>query len=166
MDNSSDEIPSLPATEYHLIVSPVLKATAEIAAARGDADMYNDMATMLALMALVRTLADCYLQQQPAATTAAREAVEAAPTGACLMVLGRSELNDEQIGDCIAALQAATRQLVEAGVLGREQKLAREAWQCLLDDDRADAVMQLKRAAAGIVTDIDQWERARGEGGN
>lgn len=164
VDNTScDSIPSLPADEYHLIVSPVLQATAEIAAARGDPDLYNDMASMLALMALVQALGDCYLQQRSDETAAVREAVEAAPTGACLMVLNRSELDSDQIGDCVGALQAATRQLVAAQVLGREQKLAREAWQCLLDNDRAGAVTRLKRATVGIVTDIDQWERARGE---
>jgi hypothetical protein len=166
VDNTSDSIPSLPADEYHLIVSPVLQATAEIAAARGDPDLYNDMASMLALMALVQALGNCYLQQRADDTAAVREAVEAAPTGACLMVLNRSELDADQIGDCIGALQAATRQLIEAHVLGHEQKLAHEAWQCLLDNDRAGAVTRLNRATVGIVTAIDQWERARGEDEN
>jgi hypothetical protein len=164
VDNtSSDQISSLPPEQYHLIVSPVLQVTAEIAAARGDPDLYNDMASMLALMTLVRTLGECYLQQSEDKADVSRDAVEAAPTGACLIVLNRGEMEQDQINDCIWALQAGAQQLVDAKVLGRERKLAQEAWQLLIAGDRQGAVRQLKRAATGIVMDIDQWERARGE---
>ncbi|HET7370935.1 MAG TPA: hypothetical protein VFK45_08860 [Gammaproteobacteria bacterium] len=145
-------------------MAPVLQATAEIAAARGDPDLFNDMASMLAMMTLVRALGECYLQEHAGEADAPRDAIAAAPTGACLMVLHRGELEQDQINDCIWALQAGTKQLVDAKVLGREQKLAREAWQLLADEDRDAAMERLKRAATGIVTDIDQWERARGEG--
>lgn len=165
-DGSPDAIPSLPATEYHLLVAPVLQVTAEIAAVRGDPDLFNDMPSMLALMTLVRALAGCYLQQHADEADAIHEAVEAAPTGACLMVLHRGDMEESQISDCIWALQAAATQLVEAGVLGRERKLAREAWQLLVAGDRDGAIDRLKRAATGIVMDIDQWERARGEAEN
>ncbi|HET6655261.1 MAG TPA: hypothetical protein VFH57_03350 [Gammaproteobacteria bacterium] len=162
-DRPSDSLPSLPAAEYHRIVAPVLQVTAEIAAVRGDPDLFNDMPSMLALMTLVTALADCYLQQNPGEADAVSEAVKAAPTGACLMVLNRGEMEQAQINDCIWALQAGMTQLVEARVLGRERKLAQDAWQLLADGDRDGAVERLKRAATGIVMDIDQWERARGE---
>ncbi len=160
-DSGADEIPSLPAAQYHLIVSPVLQVTAELAAVRGDPDLYNDMASMLALMALVRALADCCLEAHPDESPAVREAIEAAPAGACVMVLNRGELIQEQISDCIWALETATRQLVEARVLGRERKLAREAWRLLGDGDREGAIQRLKLAATGIVNAVDQWERER-----
>lgn len=160
---ASSEIDSLPATEYHLIVSPALQVAAELAATRGDPDLYNDMASMLALMALVQGLADCYLRGQTNNAGAIQMAVEAAPVGACVMVLNRGELTQEQVNECVWALNAATRQLLESGVVGPERKLVEKAWMKLAEDDREEAGEWLKRAAAGIVSAIDQWEQSRGE---
>lgn len=160
-DQPSELTPSLPPAEYHLIVAPVLQVTADIAAARGDPDLFNDMPSMLALMALVRALADCYRRDAPEKAEAVRDALKAAPMGACLMALHRSELDESQINDCTWALEKATTQLVEAGVLGRERPLAEEAYRLLTGNDRAGAIERLKGAATGIVMEIDRWERTR-----
>lgn len=143
-----------------MIVSPVLQVTAEIAAVRGDRDLYNDMASMMALLILVRTLGGLYLQQ-PGAAADASDAVDAAPMAACTMVLQRGELTREQVGDCLWALQAATQELADAQVLGREQRPAHEAWQFLLAGNRKHAIECLKQAAVSIVMDVDKWERDR-----
>lgn len=160
-DQPSQPTASLPPAEYHLIVAPVLQVTAETAAARGDPDLFNDMPSMLALMALVRALGECYRQQAPDAAETLHEAIEAAPMGACLMALHRGELDESQIKDCSWALEKATTQLVEAGVLGRERPLAADALRLLMSGDRDGARELLKRAAIGIVMDIDRWERTR-----
>ena len=56
---------SLPAEPYHQIVSPALQVCAELAAVRGDPDLYNDMASMLALRTLIQRFGDLYLQSHP-----------------------------------------------------------------------------------------------------
>ncbi len=151
---------ALPADQYHQIVSPVLQVCAELAAVRGDPDLYNDMASMLALRALIRQFGAFYLQQYPDTEATVREAIAAAPESACLMVLQRGELDDNQARECLWALDAASKQLDDTGVLGVARDSTRSAWQQLAGN-RKRALEKLKLAAGTLVTAIDQWERER-----
>ena len=49
--------------EYQAVVAPAMRAAAELAAARGDPYLFNDVACMLGLMVMVRDLADLYQDQ-------------------------------------------------------------------------------------------------------
>lgn len=158
-----DSLP-LPSEHYELIVAPVLQVAAKSAATRGDPELYNDMASMLALMALVRALGNCWLQHHPEATSTLQDTIHAAPAGACVMVLKRGELSPAQVSDCIWALKTASQQLVAAKVLGSEQHTAIQAWQPLTNGDRKTAVTILMRATKQLVAAIDAWERARDGG--
>ena len=65
--------------EYQQVVAPALKAAADLAAARGDPYLFNDLPSMLALMILVKGLADRYQDQWGAlGQTSAREVFEQA----------------------------------------------------------------------------------------
>lgn len=159
----SPETPVLPPGEYALLVSPVLQVAAKVAAVRGDPDLYNDIASMLALKAIVEALGECYLHQHPDAPASMARAIEIAPMGACVMVLEHADLSSAQIGDCTWALQAATRQISDAGVLGGEQALVWEAWQLLSAGDHDKGIGKLMLAVTHIVDAVDAWERARAE---
>ena len=159
---ASDDAPrALAAADYHLVVAPVLQTSAELAAVRGDPDLYNDMASMLALRALVQTLGQFLLEERQDAPESLRRGIEAAPDAACVMVLKRGNLEQAQLNDCILALQMASEQLSNAQVFDTGKELAREAWRRLSADDRKGALAQLKLSAGSIVTAIDAWERER-----
>lgn len=154
-------IAGLDAAAYHRIVAPVLHAAAELAAARNDPDLANDMASMLALRTLVGRFGGFYLEQYADLDAAATEAVRHAPDSACVLPLERMQLDAAQMRDCIWALGAASRQLLDAGVIGPEAERAREAWNALAGDDREAGMRALKLAAAMLIAGIDRWERER-----
>ncbi|HET8897703.1 MAG TPA: hypothetical protein VFN09_02805 [Rhodanobacteraceae bacterium] len=153
--------PALDPALYHLIVAPVLQAAAELAAARGDPDLVNDLASMLALRTLVQRFGEFYLDAHAESPTPVRDAIRAAPAAACLMPLQRAELTGEPLRDCLWSLDAASRQLTDAGVIGPEVPRARVAWSQLLDSQRDEAMQTLKLAAAELISAIDRFERAR-----
>lgn len=152
---------TLAADQYHRIVSPALQVTAELAAVRGDPELYNDMASMLALRAIVTTLGEFYLEDNANAPETTRAAIKAAPEAACTMVLERAELDNKQFSECLWALDAAEKQLAAAQVFGKEREPARAAWRELESGNRDNAVARLKFAAGALVGDIDNWERQR-----
>ncbi|MDN5925323.1 MAG: hypothetical protein L0H70_10050 [Xanthomonadales bacterium] len=160
-DNSSDDVSALSSDQYQHIVAPVLQVAAELAAVRGDPDLVNDMPSMLALKTLVSTFAAFYIEQHPEADAAVCAAIDAAADGACAMALKRVDMDKAQIKECLWALGAASVKLREAGVLGPELGIAREAWHQLAGGNRSHAIAKLKLAAGGMVTAIDHWERAR-----
>lgn len=160
---SAGDAISLPASEYHSIVAPALQVSAELAAARGDPDLYNDMASMLVLRGLIQTLGQCFLETHQGASDSLRKAIDAAADGACAMVLKRGELSATQLSECLWALQSATRQLANAQVFDQDQTRLHDAWDHLAAGNRKDAIAQLKLAAGGMATAIDHWERAREE---
>lgn len=164
MEQETNAPGSLPNEQYHLFVSPALQVAAEIAAARGDRDLYNDMASMLALMTVVQELAQRYLHAHAQDPGLPREAIEAAPASVCIMALRRGELETEAITDCIDALHAATHTLVEAGILGHEARQITPIWEHLQQGRRDEAIARLKFVMMNIITAIDEWERARGDG--
>lgn len=147
--------------DYHRLVAPALKVCAELAAKRGDPVLYNDMPSMLALMALVGGLVECYREQRG---TAQPETLARTPLAACWMVLRESSLAEAQVDDCLHALELAHDQLERAGVLGAERELVARAWRDLEagEGERASGVLQL--AAAQVAEAIDQWEAERPEG--
>lgn len=160
-DKTTADAPSLADNEYHLIVAPVLQVAAELAAVRGDPELFNDMPSMLALRILVKRLGHSYLEQYPDTEDSLRVAIESAPDGACAMALKRAELDQVQSTDCMWSLNEAARQLEAAGVIGPEEELARDAWRQLCGGNRKHALSKLKLAAGGLVTAIDQWEQQR-----
>lgn len=152
---------TLPHEAYHLIVSPALQVAAELAAVRGDPELYNDMASMLALRRLVTTFGEFYARQYPNIDAATRQAIAAAPEAACTMVLQRAELDAKQLSECLWALDAAERQLAADAAFGSEAEPAQTAWQELIQGHRDNALARLKFAAGSLVTAIDHWERRR-----
>ncbi|HYW92906.1 MAG TPA: hypothetical protein VFA95_10720 [Gammaproteobacteria bacterium] len=158
---AEQEIDSLDPQTYHRVVAPALQVAADTAASRGDPDLYNDMPSMLALMAMVHGLSDCLCAAESPDQTR-QLALERAPAGACVMVLQESGLDEVQVADCLWALSAAYGQLVERGVIGPERGLVDDAWQHQHAGEREAAIGVLGLAAARVVAAIDQWERGRG----
>lgn len=154
------DIRSLDPQSYHRVVAPALQVAADTAASRGDPDLYNDMPSMLALMAMVHGLADCLRADRPTGEEL-QSALEQAPAGACVMVLQESDLDDAQVGDCLWALSAAYAQLSERAVIGPERGLVEDAWQHLQAGEREAAIGVLGLAAARLVAAIDDWEQRR-----
>ena len=161
LGDDGSAIAGLDATAYHRVVAPVLQAAAELAAARNDPDLANDMASMLALRTLVGRFGSFYLEQNIDLDASSGEAIRHAPDSACVLPLERMQLDVAQIRDCVWALGAASRQLLEAGVIGPEAERAREAWDALAGGNREAGMQALKLAAATLIAGIDRWERER-----
>ncbi|HEX7380887.1 MAG TPA: hypothetical protein VF265_01905 [Nevskiaceae bacterium] len=164
-NHAADSGPSLPKAQYDLIVAPVMQIATKVAAVRGDPMLYNDMATMLALMAVVQALGECYLHDHPETDATLRKAIDAAPMGACLLVLGseNANLTPEQINDCMWSLNKATQQLIDAEVINPSQlqKAAWQIWKFLIGKERQDAIKHIMLAITTMVKAIDQYERDR-----
>lgn len=160
-----DDAAPLPPRDYHLVVGPALKTMADMAAARGDPQLYNDMAAMLVLAQLVRGLG----HQHGASGTAQADSValEKASLGACAVVLQEADLAEDQKQDCLWALQAAEQQLQAEGVLPSDSGPAlQQAYASLAAGERDAGEKQLTRVARPLVSAIDEWERARANGGD
>lgn len=153
---------SLKPEEYQAIIAPALHAAADIAAARGDPDLYNDLAAMLTLMTLVRDLSDLYQyhwgalgQMSPA------ELFEQAPVAACVIVLHEQELPPEALVKMTEALEKAYNMLHDENILGRERVEVQRAWDAQLRNNPDLAHAHMKQAARICVAQIDQWEIKR-----
>src|SRR5579859_1177809 len=82
----SESVPGLlTPVEYQLLAAPALQAAAEVAAQRGDPHLYNDMASMLALLGTVTALTHAYLQQPLPADSSPHEVLEIAPLSVCAL---------------------------------------------------------------------------------
>ncbi|TBR73992.1 MAG: hypothetical protein EPN72_04065 [Nevskiaceae bacterium] len=162
-ESSGNDALVLPSEQYELIVAPVLQVAAKSAATRGDPELYNDMASMLALMAQVQALAKHYLEDHPDTPAELTRAIEAAPTSVCTMALQRGELSPAQLADCIWSLQAAAKQLRTAKVLGPEIAAMAKIWKLLRSGDRPAALSALLSSTKDIVNAIDGWEQRRAE---
>lgn len=157
-----DEIAGLNPSEYHRIVAPALKVTADVAASRGDPMLLNDMASMLALLRIASLLGEHELADPARAPDAsARPVIENAPQGACVMVLQEGELEREAITDCLQALERAYVMLEADGVFGGDYEPVLSAWQYLRDGRNDAAERVLKRIASNLVDAIDRWEATR-----
>lgn len=151
--------------EYQAVIAPAMQAAAELAAARGDPYLYNDLACMLALMVLVRDLADLYQDQWGALGQHSPAAVfAAAPSAACVMVLSEYELEPDSIHQMTTALERAAAQLSDDGVFGPERVEVQKAWDALNGGKRDTARAFLRQAASRIANAVDAWEAVRAAG--
>jgi hypothetical protein len=148
--------------EYQAVIAPAMQAAAELAAARGDPYLYNDLACMLALMVLVRDLADLYQDQWgPLGQHSPPDVFAAAPSAACVMVLSEYEIETDSIRHMTTALERAAEQLTADGVFGPERVEVHKAWSAFLDDKRDSAQAWMRQAASRIANAVDAWEARR-----
>lgn len=148
--------------QYRLLAGPPLKVAAEVAASRGDPDLFHDMASMLALLAMVTALARCY-QLQTDGPAAIQKKLDAAPIAVCALVFSRSGLAPEQVKDCLEALPRAYQMLLQAGALGSQEAYVEQAFKRFVEGDTATAERLLLQAAHAMVGAVDQWEWRRAE---
>jgi hypothetical protein len=143
--------------EYQLIAAPALEAAAQAAAQRGDPQLYNDMASMLALLGLVSALIRLYREEEPdqASSTAV---LEAAPMAVCALVFTESGLEPKEVAACLRALAAAYLRLLKAGVLGPQEAYVEKAYAELRGGRRAAALPGLRHAALAMAKAVDVWE--------
>lgn len=146
--------------EYRLLAGPALKAAAQVAAARGDPDLYRDMASMLALLAMVTVLIRCY-QAGVSDTTTHRNELELIPIAVCALVFTRSGLAPDEVRDCLAALPQAFQMLVEAGILTPQDDDVAEAYAALTAGEAERADRLLVQAANAMAGAVDRWEEQR-----
>ena len=146
--------------EYQLLAGPALKAAAQVAAARGDPDLFRDMACMLALLATVTALTRCHQAGLPG-TTAHRNELELIPIAVCALVFTRSELAPDEVRDCLAALPQAFQMLVEAGTLTPQDTGVAEAYTALTAGETERADRLLVQAASAMAGAVDRWEERR-----
>jgi hypothetical protein len=148
--------------EYQAVVAPAMQAAAELAAARGDPYLYNDLACMLALMVMVRDLCDLYQDQWGALGQISAPAVfAAAPQAACVMVLSEYEVDPQSIQCMTAALAKAYAQLAADNVFGPERLEIQRAWDALNGHKPDSASAYMRQAAAMTAAAIDAWEGRR-----
>jgi hypothetical protein len=145
-----------PAT-YHRVIGPALKVAADVAAKRGHPTLHDDMPAMLALVDMVTRLADLFVEHYPDAEND-RQMLDNAATGACVMVFQQAKLPADAIGQCLAALETAYRQLYEHDVIEQARPFVAMAWQHLDDDQREDAEKCLRQATESTIAAIEAWQ--------
>ena len=125
----SESVPGLlTPVEYQLLAAPALQAAAEVAAQRGDPHLYNDMASMLALLGTVTALTHAYLQQPLPADSSPHEVLEIAPLSVCALVFTESGLDAAEVEQCLRALSQAYLKLLKKGVLGPQEGLVEKGF--------------------------------------
>jgi len=149
--------------EYQLLAAPALKVAVELAAQRGDPHLYNDMASMLALLGMVGALTHAYLEED-APNASPRPLLEAAPLAVCALVFTESGLEASQVDDCLRALSAAYLQLLRQGALGPQDAYVDKAYGELQSGRRGAGLQSLKLAAQAMAKAVDVWEARRGTG--
>lgn len=152
--------------EYELIAAPALQAAAEVAAQRGDPHLYNDMASMLALLGTVTALVHAYLEQGLSGEASPRQILERAPLAVCALVFTESGLEAPAVEQCLRALSSAYLRLLREGVLGPQEGLAEKGFAELLAGERTQALQSLKQAVSAMTQAVDTWEGARASSGS
>ncbi len=148
--------------EYQAVIAPAMQAAAELAAARGDPYLYNDLACMLTLMVLVRDLADLYQDQWGALGQTSTPALfAAAPKAACVMVMTEYEIETGSIQSMTAALERAHEQLARGNVFGPERVQIQKAWDARNANNIETANAFMRQAATVTASAIDSWEKNR-----
>lgn len=148
--------------EYHLLAAVPLQAAAEVAAQRGDPQLFSDMPSMLALLATVTTLTYAYLNREPVFPERSPDsALEAAPIAVCALVFSESNLESAEVQSCLRALSSAYLQLLKDGALGPQDAYIEHAFESLLTGDRVQALQGLKRAVMAMAHAVDAWEAAQ-----
>jgi hypothetical protein len=152
----------LASAEYRQVVAPALAAAAETAAERGDPQLFNDMASMLALGWMVEGLVVRYRDAvSPAQRGSSEESLDAAPLGACALVFTESELDEATVSECLGALRQASRLLVEDRVHEAGREALDGGWQALRNDEHDQAIESLRDCARAMAHAVDRWEEAR-----
>lgn len=145
--------------EYQLLVGPVLKVTAELAAGRRDPFLFTDMASMITLRHLVGELADRYRVGGDEFSGASQsEVLRQAPDAACMMALRQSTMSPDELTQCQHALAVSHRMVQQAGVLAGQDTLLDEIWQALKRGERQAAEAGLRTVALRLVDAVDRWE--------
>ncbi|MDA3919605.1 MAG: hypothetical protein PF501_02810 [Salinisphaera sp.] len=142
---------------YHRTVGPALQVAAEVAAKRGHRRLYDDMPAMLALVEIVTRLSDLYAEHH-GDTDASESMLDSAATGACVMVFQEAELPVDSIGQLLAALETAYRQLHEQAVIDDARPFIAMAWAHLDDDEREEGRHCLTQACQNIIVAIESWQ--------
>lgn len=147
--------------EYQLIAAVPLQAAAEVAAQRGDPDLFNDMPSMIALLATVTALTHEYLNRKPPlfARRSPDAVLEAAPLAVCALVLSESKMEPAVAQTCLRALSSAYFKLLQDGVLGPQEAYVDKAFEALNLGDRREALQLLKHASRAMAGAIDGWEQ-------
>ena len=148
--------------EYQAVIGPALHATADIAAARGDPDLFNDLPSMIALMTLTLDLADLYQHHWGAlGQISPSEVFAAAPLAACVIVLQEQKLEPESVTAMTQALDEANTMLRKDNMLGQERVEIQKAWDAYLDENSELSHTYMKQAARTVTNIIDTWEVKR-----
>lgn len=147
--------------EYQLIAAPALQAAAEVAAQRGDPHLYNDMASMLALLGSVTALTHAYLQSDLPVEASPRAELERAPLAVCALVFTESGLEAPEVEQCLRALSQAYLKLLKEGVLGSQEALIEKAYAELMGGERNVALQSLRQGMFAMANSIDQYEKTR-----
>lgn len=164
MNNPQNNIQNLKPEEYQAIIGPSLHAAADIAAARGDPDLFNDLSSMLALMTLVHDLSDLYQYQWGAlGQMSTPDVFERAPLAACVIVLNEQKLESESVSAMTQALDKAYCILRKEAVLGIERVEVQKAWDAMLEHKSDLAHEHMKQATRKIVHLIETWEIERSQ---
>lgn len=142
---------------YHIVVGPALQVAAEVAAKRGHPTLHDDMPAMLALVETVTRLADLYADNHPEHAGEAKM-LENAATGACVMVFQQAEMPADAIGQCLAALETAYRQLHQHQVLEDARPFIAMGWSHLEDGEREPARGCLEQAATTMIAAVEAWQ--------
>ncbi len=150
--------------EYELLAAPALQAAADVAAQRGDPHLYNDMASMLALLGTVTALTHAYLEQGLPVEASPRAELERAPLAVCALVFTESGLEASEVERCLRALSRAYLQLLKDGVLGPQEALVEKGYAELMAGERPQALQSLRQATLAMAKAVDQWEAGRQAG--
>ncbi|HEV7166291.1 MAG TPA: hypothetical protein VGO35_12995 [Gammaproteobacteria bacterium] len=151
--------------EYQLLAAPALQVAAEMAAQRGDPHLYNDMASMLALLGMVSALVHAYLEDEAKPGDASPQPVlEAAPLAVTALVFTESGLEVAEVDACLKALSVAYLQLLKLGILGPQDAYVEKAYRELSRGERPAGGQSLKQAAFAMARAVDAWEASREEG--
>lgn len=142
---------------YHRVVGPALQAAAEVAAKRGHPTLHDDMPAMLALVELITRLADLFSEHYPEHPVEP-EMLDNAATGACVMVFQQAKMPADAIGQCLAALETAYRQIHEQSVVDGARPFVAMAWSHLEDEERDAAQHCLQQACQHVVEAIEAWQ--------
>lgn len=143
--------------EYQLLVAPALQVAAELAAQRGDPHLYNDMASMLALLGMASALVRVGLEQ-PGQLGSPRDRLEATPLSVCALVFTESNLDQGEVEQCLKALSAAYLKLLREGVLGPQEAYVEQGFSALRAGNRPAGIHSLRQAAHAMARAVDAWE--------
>ncbi|HEY1774361.1 MAG TPA: hypothetical protein VGH91_14325 [Gammaproteobacteria bacterium] len=147
--------------EYQLLAAPALQAAADVAAQRGDPHLYNDMASMLALLGTVTALTHAYLQRNLPGDSSPREILERAPLSVCALVFTESGLEALEVEQCLRALSQAYLRLLREGVLGPQESQVEAGFEQLMAGNQPQGLQSLRQGIQAMAKAVDAWEASR-----